>query len=52
MRNEDNIFVEVLVESTRIIDEQRTVYQFDAAPNDIIIAGGLSGIILHNAKGF
>jgi hypothetical protein len=52
MRNEDNLFVEVLVDSTRIIDEQRTVYQFDAAPNDIIIAGGLSGIILHNAKGF
>ena len=50
MRNEDNVFVEVLVESTRIMDEQRTVYQFDAAPNDIIIAGGISGIIVHNAK--
>ena len=50
MRNEDNLFVEVLVESTRILDEKRTVYQFDAAPNDIIIAGGISGIIVHNAK--
>ena len=49
MRNEDNLFVEVLVDSTRIIDEQRTVYQFDAAPNDIIIA---AGIVVHNAKGF
>ena len=48
MRNEDNVFVEVLVESTTGIDEPRTVYQFDAAPNDIIIAGG---IIVHNAKG-
>jgi hypothetical protein len=48
MRNEDNVFVEVLVESTTVIDEPRTVYQFDAAPNDIIIAGG---IIVHNAKG-
>jgi hypothetical protein len=51
MRNEDNVFVEVLVESTTVIDEPRTVYQFDAAPNDIIIAGGLSGVIVHNAKG-
>ena len=47
--NSDNTFNEILVESITVIDEERTVYQFDASPNDILIAGDL---VLHNAKGF
>ena len=39
--------VEYRVDSIRLIDENRLVYQFDAGPHDIIIAGDL---ITHNIK--
>ena len=42
-------FEQIFVSDLEIIDEQRTVYEFDAAPNDILIAGGL---IVHNKKIF
>jgi hypothetical protein len=38
---------EVEVTSINMVDDSRTVYKFDAAPYDIIIAGGL---VTHNAK--
>ena len=42
-------FVEEPVISIDTIDETRTVYQIDAAPTDVIIAGG---IVVHNGKVF
>ena len=42
-------FVEIEIKSLETIDEQRTVYQYDAEPGDILIAGNL---VVHNAKGF
>jgi hypothetical protein len=49
VKNNENIFEEVVVESTKIINEERTVYEFDASPNDILIAGDL---VVHNRKAF
>jgi hypothetical protein len=43
----DGVTVEIEVTSINFIDESRTVYKFDAAPDDIIIAGGL---VTHNGK--
>jgi len=48
-RNEDGSFSSILVNEIQIIDENRNVYEFDAAPNDILIAGGL---VVHNRKYF
>ena len=42
-------FYEINVNSLNMIDEQRYVYEFDATPNDIILAGNL---VVHNAKRF
>jgi hypothetical protein len=49
VKNNENIFEEIIVESTKIINEERTVYEFDASPNDILIAGDL---VVHNRKRF
>jgi len=48
-RQEDGSFLEIPVTDITIIDEQRTVYQFDADPVDTLIAGGL---VVHNSKRF
>lgn len=40
-------FVETNVDSIDTIDETRNVYQIDADPTDVIIAGG---IVVHNGK--
>ena len=45
----NNQFHEVNIESIETIDETRTVYEFDAAPHDILIAGN---IVVHNLKAF
>ena len=42
-------FIETVVDEITMIDEQRKVYEFDAAPHDILIANGL---IVHNKKFF
>ena len=42
-------FEHIPVTNISIIDEQRTVYEFDASPNDILLAGNL---IVHNRKIF
>ena len=48
-RNSDGTYSEIEIVSTELIDEERTVYQFQASPYDILIAGDLA---VHNAKGF
>lgn len=48
-RNSDGTYSEIEIVSTQLIDEERTVYQFQASPYDILIAGDLA---VHNAKGF
>ena len=48
-RKSSGDFVEILVKKIDIVDEQRTVYEFDADPVDILIAGGL---VVHNVKRF
>jgi hypothetical protein len=48
-RASDSNFEENPVTSIDTIDETRTVYKLDAAPTDVLIAGG---IIVHNAKAF
>ena len=45
----DGNFYEIAVTKIDMVDEQRYVYQFDAAPNDILIAGNL---VVHNRKIF
>ena len=42
-------FYEINVNSLNMIDEQRYVYEFDATPNDILLAGNL---VVHNRKIF
>ena len=49
IRNEDGSFSPLPVNEIQIIDESRNVYEFDAAPNDTLIAGGL---VVHNRKAF
>jgi hypothetical protein len=46
---DDWTFVETNVDSIDTIDETRTVYKMDAAPTDVIFAGG---IVVHNGKVF
>ena len=46
---ENGSFEHIPVTNISIIDEQRTVYEFDASPNDILLAGNL---IVHNRKIF
>ena len=46
---DDWTLVETVVDSIDTIDETRTVYRLDAAPTDVIIAGG---IVVHNGKTF
>jgi len=48
-RKSSGDFVEILVKEINVVDEQRTVYEFDADPVDILIAGGL---VVHNSKRF
>jgi hypothetical protein len=48
-RNEDGSFDEVQVSKITLVDEERTVYEFDADPTDLLIAGGL---VVHNSKRF
>ena len=48
-RKSSGEFVEININKIDLIDEERTVYQFDAAPGDILLAGGL---VVHNAKRF
>jgi hypothetical protein len=43
----DGVTQDVEVVSINMIDGSRTVYQFDASPNDIIVAGSW---ITHNSK--
>jgi hypothetical protein len=45
----ENTFVETLVTSVDLINEDRTVYTFDCEPTDTIIAGS---IVCHNLKYF
>ena len=45
--DENGTVSEIIVSSTQIIDDNRTVYKFDAEPTDTIIAGN---IICHNIK--
>ena len=47
--NDTHAFYEDVVVYIDTIDEERSVYQVDALPVDIIIAGGL---VVHNKKGF
>jgi len=46
---ENQGFVETRVDSINTIDETRNVYQFDAAPIDVLLAGD---IVVHNLKMF
>ena len=48
-KNISGEFKEVTVNSIELIDEKRNVYEFDATPNDLLIAGNL---IVHNRKIF
>jgi len=48
-KNNENIFVETPVISATIVDEERTVFQFDCEPTDTLIAGD---IVVHNVKTF
>ena len=48
-RKEDDSFVEILVSEITMVDEERTVYEFDASPTDTLIAGNL---VVHNSKRF
>ena len=47
--NKDESFIEVPVFNLSLIDEERYVYEFDAAPHDILIAGD---VVVHNRKAF
>ena len=42
-------FVEIEVTQVDLIDEERFVYQLDASPTDVILAGSL---VVHNKKAF
>ena len=48
-RQNDNSFAEISVNSLTLIDEERTVYEFDASPVDTLLAGNL---VVHNIKRF
>ena len=48
-KQESGEFNEITVNSIEFIDEQRKVYEFDATPNDLLIAGNL---VVHNRKIF
>ena len=48
-RKDDDSFAEVVVSEITMINEERTVYEFDASPTDTLIAGNL---VVHNSKRF